>query len=364
MGFQILRIKKLKSRMSVRRSLTHSHREQETLNADSSKCQFNGILIGAENANSVLRDFEQLLPEKTRKGLVLCIEYLVTASPESMIEMTRELQDDYFADATTWLKNRHGEKNVFHVGIHRDEKTPHMFAYVMPFDPKGNMNAHYFLGGRKILSEMQTDFHQKVSQNYGLNRGIKGSKARHQRLQRYYAQLNQPDPLITVTAADVTPKKIGLFKQESYDAVAKRLSSHFQRKLKPVFSKAKTAQGDRERAKEMVETAEIISKKNEILSRKADYWEEQNIIFHYDLAPEDLEQLLLIADKMRIERQQKNYLAQIEANPDQLLEINAMYADKGVRLYALKNQSASASEATRTTSLVENLQDGNGRRMR
>ena len=91
-------------------------------------------------------------------------------------------------------KKCHGEGNVFHVGIHRDEKTPHMFAYVMPYDTKGKMNAKHFLGGSKILSEMQTDFHQQVSQNYGLDRGIKGSKAKHQRVQRYYAQLNQPDP--------------------------------------------------------------------------------------------------------------------------------------------------------------------------
>ena len=104
MGFQILRTKKLKSQLSVRRSLTHSHRESETLNADRNKRHDNGILVGSEDANSALQDFKQLLPEKIRKGAVLCIEYLVTASPESMNAMTRDKQDEYFSDATKWLQ--------------------------------------------------------------------------------------------------------------------------------------------------------------------------------------------------------------------------------------------------------------------
>ncbi len=267
MGFQILRVKKLKSQMSVMRSLTHSYREQETLNADPRKRHDNGILVGSEDANSALHDFKQLLPKKLRKGGVLCIEYLVTASPESMHAMTREQQDEYFSDATKWLKERHGRENLFHVGVHRDEKTPHMFAYVMPFDSKGRMNASYFLGGGKKLSDMQTDFHEKVSQNYGLDRGIKGSKAKHQRIQRYYAQLNQPDPLIRITAAEVTREKKGIFTQESYEAVAERVSRHLQRKLKPVFSKAKTAQGDKERAKQMARTARNTFQKSKLLGR-------------------------------------------------------------------------------------------------
>lgn len=343
MGFQILRTKKLKQTVSVLRSLKHSHREQETLNADPSKRGDNGVLIGAGDANAVLQGFKQLLPEKIRKGGVLCIEYLVTASPESMQKMTKAQQDEYFNDAVKWLQERHGAKNVIHAGVHRDETTPHMFAYVMPYDSKGKMNASAFLGGSEVLSKMQTDFHQKVSQKYGLERGVKGSKAKHQRVKRHYAQLNEPDPKIGVTAAEIKPEKKGIFKQESHEAVAERVSRHLQRKLQPVVTRAKTAQGDKDRAREMARTAKILGEKNEVLSQRADFWEDQNRIFLQDLAPEDQEELRTRAEELRIGRQEKNYLALVKEHPEQLRQINDMYKNKGIRLIGRKDNPTPAS---------------------
>ena len=43
-------------------------------------------------------------------------------------------QDAYFRDSLEWLKQRHGAENVVYAGIHRDETTPHMYAYVVPRD--------------------------------------------------------------------------------------------------------------------------------------------------------------------------------------------------------------------------------------
>ena len=40
----------------------------------------------------------------------------------------------YFRDSLEWLKQRHGAENVVYAGIHRDETTPHMYAYVVPRD--------------------------------------------------------------------------------------------------------------------------------------------------------------------------------------------------------------------------------------
>ena len=47
-------------------------------------------------------------------------------------------QDAYFRDSLEWLKQRHGAENVVYAGIHRDETTPHMYAYVVPRDPELN----------------------------------------------------------------------------------------------------------------------------------------------------------------------------------------------------------------------------------
>ena len=101
-------------------------------------------------------------------------------------------RDGYFNDALKWLRERHGGSNVVYAGIHRDETTPHMYAYVVPLDEAtGRLNCRKWLGGAKALSEMQTDFADNVGARHGLERGIKGSRAKHQRVQRHYGLVNR-----------------------------------------------------------------------------------------------------------------------------------------------------------------------------
>lgn len=215
MGFAILRTQKLKSAQAVRRSMTHAFREQETPNADPTKLDDN-THIGAANVADALERFNARLPDKVRKNAVLAIEYLVTASPEDMQGKSRAEQDAYFEDALKWLRVRHGAENVVYAGIHRDETTPHMYAYVVPLDERGNLNCRAFLGGPKALNEMQTDFAERVGRQHELGRGIEGSKAHHVTIQRYYARANAAfEPLPQVTTPEpklrAEPEKPGLF---------------------------------------------------------------------------------------------------------------------------------------------------------
>jgi Plasmid recombination enzyme. len=48
-----------------------------------------------------------------------------------------------------------------------------------------------FLGGRKLLSDMQTDFANRVS-HIGLERGIEGSRAKHTKIKEHYAEIQKP----------------------------------------------------------------------------------------------------------------------------------------------------------------------------
>lgn len=103
-----------------------------------------------------------------------------------MKAMTREEQDTYFRDALGWIENRHGKENVLSAMVHRDETTPHMTVMTIPLDDRGKLNCRSFVGNKKALSDLQTDFAEKVSEKHGLRRGIKGSTARHERVQRVY----------------------------------------------------------------------------------------------------------------------------------------------------------------------------------
>lgn len=208
MGYAILRTDKLKSPQAVRRSLMHAFREQDTPNADPDKTPEN-THIGATNTAEALQRFNARLPDKVRKNAVLAIEYLVTGSPDDMKGKTRAEQDAYFADALTWLKVRHGAENVVYAGIHRDETTPHLTAFVVPLDERGKLNCRSFLGGANALSEMQTDFAKRVGQQHGLQRGIEGSKARHTTIQAYYARASEAFtelPKVTTPAPQLRPE--------------------------------------------------------------------------------------------------------------------------------------------------------------
>ena len=189
--YAILRTEKLKSAASVWRSLKHAFREQPTENADPERAA-NNAHLGASSAREAMEKVRARLPEKRRKDAVLAIEYLITASPEAMKGMGSNGCTAYFNDALKWLKQRHGGANVVYSGVHRDESTPHMYAYVVPLDEStGRLNARRWLGGAKALSEMQTDFAATVGAQHGLERGIKGSRAKHERVRRHYGLVNQ-----------------------------------------------------------------------------------------------------------------------------------------------------------------------------
>lgn len=264
MKYAILRVQKLKSAVGIRRSLKHAFREQETPNADAERTPEN-THIGASSSAEALRGFRARLPEKVRKNAVLAVEYLMTASPEVMASKSREAQDAYFRDALSWLKARHGAENVVYAGIHRDEKTPHMYAYVVPIDPAGKLNCRHFLGGAKALSEMQDDFVLAVGKPHGLERGIKGSKAHHTTVQQYYAAISQPERTPVIPPSAVAPKvlKKGMLRDivEAPEDVAERLTKAMHKVYEPAVKAARAASLDRKRADEKDATLRSLQKR-------------------------------------------------------------------------------------------------------
>lgn len=194
--FAILRIQKLKHAVSVQRSMAHALRTQDTPNADPSRLADNTKSV--DSVKEALEKFNNRLATqpKIRSNAVLAVEYLITASPDAMNGKTREQQDTYFADAMTWLEAKHGKENVVAWGVHRDETTPHMYAIVVPIDLRGKLNCRGFIGNASSLREMQTDFAATVGSKNGLVRGVEGSKAKHQSIQKYYAMLNSATPEI------------------------------------------------------------------------------------------------------------------------------------------------------------------------
>ncbi len=196
-NFAILRVEKIKGAGQLKASGKHNFREQETRNADAARTPLNEI-SGASSAESLLKGVADLLPAsqvvtrangekvttKRRKDAVTCLEYLVTASPEWFGDDWREKPvvpgTDYFRDALAWLAAKHGAENIVCSTVHVDESTPHMAVYVVPRTRDGRLSAKDFIGGgKKALSQMQTEFWKGVGEKHGLERGVEKSQAIH-----------------------------------------------------------------------------------------------------------------------------------------------------------------------------------------
>jgi hypothetical protein len=187
MSFVILRTAKLKTAGEIGGSLGHTFRVMETPNADKTKNDLNEHDFSLEE---IKENIKNRLPENVRKNGVRVVEYLISASPEWKGWGTDAVAE-FFDNAKKWLREKHGAENVAGLSIHRDETSPHLIAYVIPIDPEGRLNARHFLGGRKLLSEMQTDFADRVK-HIGLERGVEGSRAKHTTVKEFYAEIQKP----------------------------------------------------------------------------------------------------------------------------------------------------------------------------
>ena len=234
MSFAILRTAKLKSFGEIGGSLSHNYRDRPTPNANPQQTHNNEHSLSS--ADLVMTAIKNKLPEKRRKDAVLCVEYLITASPD-WVSWHKSDEQKYFDDAKRWLEDRHGKDNVIATTIHRDESTPHMIAYVVPL-VDGKLNAKKFLGGREKLSKMQTDFADNVGKSVGLVRGLEGSKAEHQTIKQYYSNINTAVKISPDIVLDVPEKRL-LESKENYE---NRVFEVLDQAVSPILNKTASLQ--------------------------------------------------------------------------------------------------------------------------
>jgi hypothetical protein len=267
MAYAILRTAKLKSFGEIGGSLAHTFRERETHNADPALKLANEHW-GAKTGAGALAAIRDALPAKYRSDAVLCIEYFVGHSPEWRGDDTA-----YFQKALQWLRDRHGAENVISAHVHRDEKTPHLVAYVVPRDGH-KLNAKKWLGGKKTLSEMQTDFWQRVGREHGLERGIEGSVARHQTVKEYYTAISRATEVGRGVdfpkERQVLEKGILTTTLETDAAFASRVAESVVEQLKPAAQKgveaAHLARREREQAREVGRLKKALDKAHKRLN--------------------------------------------------------------------------------------------------
>lgn len=195
----ILRIAKVKDLGTLAAVSRHHERTRPTPNADPRGTV--RALVGGGVPEAEAAALLASLPKRPRKGAVLAIEVVMTASPkyfrpdDPTAHGTHDpARTDAWAGASVaWLQDHFGSGNVAAATLHLDEATPHIHAIVVPIDRTSGkrargprLNAAHWLDGAARLSAMQDSYANAV-EALGIERGQRGSTATHQQVRRWYA---------------------------------------------------------------------------------------------------------------------------------------------------------------------------------
>ena len=149
------------------------------------------------------KTFNQMLNKSKN---VVADELLFTATHKFFDNMSREDIRKWADTCMEFVYEDLGytKEQVLHATVHLDEETPHLHCVVIPlikkFDKRTNTERYTiskkaYIKDKIHLSELQDKYHERLtSKGYDLERGIKGSTAKHQKVRelkkttRYYEQ--------------------------------------------------------------------------------------------------------------------------------------------------------------------------------
>jgi len=184
----------------------HNERTRDTPNADPERLGENVRLVGS---GDWVADAQARLDEATnprfRPDAIRGVEVFMGVSPEFTDTATEADWREWVERSMGWLTDTfHDPRNVVAAVWHRDELTPHIQALVVPLrEDNGRLSYEHFLGGSKYrLSELQTSYAEAV-RDLGLERGVQGSQATHQDVQRWYAKVTEPTPAPEIVKRDI-----------------------------------------------------------------------------------------------------------------------------------------------------------------
>ena len=127
-----------------------------------------------------------------RKDAVKFLSLILSGTHEQTIKIHKspELFSAYINANTKFLEDEYGKENVVKLELHRDEKTPHFHAIVVPLTKNGSLSAKKVVGDRNDLKAFQ-DRYAAAMKPFGLERGEEQSKNAHITTQEFYQELEK-----------------------------------------------------------------------------------------------------------------------------------------------------------------------------
>ena len=231
MGYFSLDIKKAKGTSDTTQS-DHIERKIIPKNADPTRTHLNRVLV--EYPDGVHGRDEAIAHRLNTAGIrrkithdqVRVVRVVLSGTHEDMMNIQEKGElDEWCSDSIQWLQATFGKDNVVAAHLHMDEKTPHIHAAVVPivtgerrkakkeqtdgkrkYRKKTNsvrlcaddlFNRQTLIAYHDNYARVMANYarvmanYARVMAKYGLQRGVRGSEARHTSTTQYYRDMKK-----------------------------------------------------------------------------------------------------------------------------------------------------------------------------
>lgn len=276
MGYCFLSLQKVKTLGQLKSKFNHNHRVADVENADPMLIHLNKNLVQCQLMDGTKTDYATAWNEridnldyyknhKVYANAVKAMEVVMTFSREDNIDI-----DAWQKKNIAWLEKTFnvagdGRSNIMDVTYHADEPgNVHLHAIIIPIDENGHLNASRFTNGARVMSEMQSSYARDMEE-FGLERGLRGSKAKHKDIRKFYAELNRsiesiPEPKRGESAYEYKRRVLENL-ETSYAAALRNIEKEKRRQIEDI------TRYYREHYSEYRQTEEQIRENTEVLER-------------------------------------------------------------------------------------------------
>ena len=217
MGYFTLDFKKAKGASDARMS-DHIERRVIAPNVDSTRTHLNRELVELPEGVTVRdeaiahRIKSAGIKRKITPDQVRAIRVMMSGTHEDMMKIQKDGRiDEWCNDSMEWLHKTFGRENTVSAVLHMDETTPHIHATIVPIvtgerrkakqkQTEGKRSYRKKADAARLCADDVLnrdkligyhDDYAKIMDKYGLQRGVRGSEARHVTTAQYYRDLKR-----------------------------------------------------------------------------------------------------------------------------------------------------------------------------
>ena len=218
MGYFTLDFKKAKGASDARMS-DHIERRVIASNVDPTRTHLNRELVQlpkgvTERDEAIAHRIKSAgIKRKITPDQVRAIRVMLSGTHEAMMKIQQDGRiDEWCDDSMQWLHKTFGKENTVSAVLHMDETTPHIHATIVPIvmgerrkakqkkQTEGKRTYRKKTDAARLCADdvlnrdrlvAYHDDYAKVMERYGLQRGVRGSEARHTTTAQYYRDLKR-----------------------------------------------------------------------------------------------------------------------------------------------------------------------------